>query len=538
MRLWPLLLALSVLIIGPIVLRPRSESSVLKGQDIVVVITPHNEAIRAEFGHGFREWYQKKYGRSIVVDFRTPGGTSEITRFLNGEYDGAFRAYWEQTLGRPWSENVANGYPGGKPKEGATPEQMAEAKAALEAFRSSKVSCGIDVFFGGGSFDFQRAASRGIIVDYGYVREHPKLFGPVIPEVVGGEAYYDKDGRWMGTTIGAFGIASNLDHLARLGLPEPRGWADLTDPRYFRGLALANPTQSSSANKAFEMIIQQEMNTMTAGLAPGSSEEKLAIAEGWTRGMRLLQKIAANARYFTDSSAKISLDVEAGEAAAGMTIDFYGRFQSEMVRRPDGSSRIAYTNAQGGTSYGVDPIALLRGAPHPETAKAFIEYVMTDGQKLWGWKAGTPGGPRQHSLRRLPVLPSLYAPEFRELRSDPDILPYEAAKGFNYVDSRTGKLFGTLAFTIRVMCIDPHAELKAAWLALIEARQRTGTFPPQALAKFEDVSAVDYAAATGRIGKAVDNKADKIPEVKLAKELAAIFRENYRAAAELARDGK
>src|SRR4051794_26178606 len=102
MRLWPLLVALLVLVLGPIFLRPRGES-VLKGEDTVIVITPHNEAIRDEFGRGFREWYKRKTGRSIVVDFRTPGGTSEITKYLGGEYDGAFRHYWLDTLHRPWS---------------------------------------------------------------------------------------------------------------------------------------------------------------------------------------------------------------------------------------------------------------------------------------------------------------------------------------------------------------------------------------------------------------------------------------------------
>lgn len=536
MRLWPLILALAVLIVGPILLRPKGESAVLKGEDTVVVITPHNEAIRAEFGRGFREWYKAKTGRSIVVDFRTPGGTSEITKFLGGEYNGAFRSHWENQLKREWSNEVA-GFLDGKMSVDDTPADDTPAQAARRAFLASEVGCNIDVFFGGGSFDFQGEARKGTLVDCGYVKEHPELFGAQIPKVVGGEPYFDPDGRWMGTTIGAFGIASNRDQLARLKLPEPKQWADLTDPRYFRGLALANPMQSSSVNKAFEMLIQQQMNEATKGMAPSSKEEEQGVVEGWTRGMRMLQRIGANARYFTDSSAKISLDVEAGEAAAGMTIDFYGRFQSEMVRRADGSSRIAYVNAEGGTSYGVDPIGLLRGAPHRKEALAFIEYVMTDGQKLWGWKAGAPGGPRQHALRRLPILPELYAEEHRALRSDPDILPYVLAKDFNYVEKRTGALFRPLAFIVRAMCIDPHDELKQAWAALMAAKERTGEFPKEALAAFEDVSAVDYAAANGVIRKTVGDK-NKINEVQLAKELAGKFRENYRRAEELAKAGK
>ena len=142
-----------------------------------------------------------------------------------------------------------------------------------------------------------------------------------------------------------------------------------------------------------------------------------------------------------------------------------------------------------------DLIALMRGAPHAELARAFIEFVMTDGQKIWCYRAGEPGGPRHRSLRRLPIVPELYSDAHRARRADPDVLPYEAAKHFSYDGKRTGPLFGTIAFVVRVMCIDPHRELAAAWRALCDAKERTGKFPPEALAAFEDVAHVDYAIA-------------------------------------------
>jgi iron(III) transport system substrate-binding protein len=541
MRLWLLLLALAALVVGPMLLRPKDEAALFKGDDKLIVITPHNEAIRAEFGRGFREWYYARTKRTVVVDFRTPGGTSEITRFLTSAYDSSFQKYWQDTTGKPWTNETQAGAMDSKIDPDKTPADDTPAQAARRAFLASTVSCGHDVFFGGGSFDFQKAAGQGHIVDCGYVAAHKDIFGPVIPKTVGGEPYFDPDGRWMGTTIGAFGIAYNRDQLARLGLPEPRQWADLADPRYAHALALANPTQSSSSNKAFEMLIQQQINDEVSARAGGAKlsaeDEAAAVQQGWLKAMQLLQRVSANARYFTDWSSKIALDVEAGEAAAGMTIDFYGRFQSESVRRADGSSRIGYVNAEGGTSFGVDPIALLRGAPHPELARAFIEYVMTDGQKLWGWKQGTPGGPRQHALRRMPVDPALYAETNRALRSDPDVNPYEAAKHFNYVASRTGPLFGPIAFIIRAMCLDPHHELVEAWQALNDAKARLGKYPPEALAAFSDVSRVDYITTKGRILEAT-KAADKLVQIRLASELSDVFRANYVRAKSLAREGK
>jgi ABC-type glycerol-3-phosphate transport system substrate-binding protein len=248
--------------------------------------------------------------------------------------------------------------------------------------------------------------------------------------------------------------------------------------------------------------------------------------------MQLLMKIGANARYFTDSSGKIALDVEAGEAAAGMTIDFYGRYESEAVRRPDGTSRLQYVNAEGGTSFSVDPIGLYRGAPHAELAREFIAFVMSpEGQKLWNWKAGAPGGPQRHALRRLPVLPALYAPEYQGLRTDPDVNPYELAQNFVYHSAWTSSLFRQIAFIFRVMCIDVQDELDDSWAAL-----RAAQFPPDAVKIFEDVSAVDYAAASGRIQEGLSG--DKIREVQLARELADHFREQYRRAALVARAHK
>jgi ABC-type Fe3+ transport system substrate-binding protein len=525
-QLFPILALLLAVLVGPILLRPKGERVTRAGEQALVVITPHSEAIRSEFGRAFAAQYLVRTGQRVRVDWRTPGGTSEIGRYVASEYLAAFQNHWTRTLGRPWSKVVETGFDNAKVVPASNPAQDTPEQQARRAFLASNVGCKIDLFFGGGAYDFQQQAKAGRLVDCGFATAHPELFGDgagKIPQTLSGEPFWDPQGRWIGNVVSSFGICYNMDSLARLGIaPPPARWADLAEPRFFHEIALANPTQSSSVNKAFEMLIQQQM----------SEAGEAGVAEGWARAMRLLMKIGANARYFTDSSTKIALDVEAGEAAAGMTIDFYGRFQSEAVRKPDGSSRLQYVNAAGGTSVGVDPIGLFRGAPNPELAREFIAFVMSpDGQKLWNWRVGAPGGPQRYALRRLPVLPALYAPEFRSLRSDPEVDPYALAQSFTYRGEWTGALFGPIAFTFRVMCIDTHDELTAAWRALIAAG-----FPPEATAVFEDVSAVDYAVAGGRMREALGG--DKIKEVQLAKELADRFRAQYRRAGELARAGR
>jgi hypothetical protein len=110
--------------------------------------------------------------------------------------------------------------------------------------------------------------------------------------------------------------------------------------------------------------------------------------------------------------------------------------------------------------------------------------------------------------------------------------PYEQARAFVYHDQWTAALFRQIAFIFRVMCIDSHEEQQRAWEALQNAH-----FPPEATRAFDDVSVVDYAAATGRIREALGGP-DRIREVQLAKELADHFRAQYLRAAGLAHAGR
>ena len=68
-------------------------------------------------------------------------------------------------------------------------------------------------------------------------------------------------------------------------------------------------------------------------------------------------------------------------------------------------------------------------------------------------------------------------------------------------------------------------------------RSSRPTFPPEATAVFNDVSAVSYDEAKGRINDTLRNP-DKLAEARLAAELTEHFRAQYRRAEALARAGK
>jgi iron(III) transport system substrate-binding protein len=517
-RILAVLAALAVVLAFPFLLKPK-ENLLAAADETLVILSPHNEAIRYEFSRAFGEYYKAQTGKTVRIDWRIVGGTSEIAKYLEGEFYNSFRQHWIEK-GNAWTDKTAAEF-----KDANTDSPI------RQAFFASNVGIGVDLFFGGGAYDFIIQAKAGRLVDSGVMAAHPEWFTDAsIPASVSGEPYYDKDGRWIGTCLSAFGICYNTDSLRRLGVETlPASWNDLTNPKFAHQVALADPTKSGSIAKAFEMVIQQQMQEV---VGTGEASDT-ALAEGWARGLQLILKASANSRYFADAAGKVPLDVSLGDAAIGMCIDFYGRFQSEAVKVGENSSRLQYFTPVGGSSVGVDPIGMLRGAPNPEVAKAFIAFTLSiEGQKLWNFKVGTPGGPTKYALRRLPIRKELYAPQYAADRSDPDSLPYEEAKSFTYHEKWTGPLFSALRFIIRVSCIDSHDEQAAAWQALIDAN-----FPPQATAAFLDISAIDYPTALGKIRPALRGSTP-LTEVQLAAELGERFRAQYRRAMELAKEGK
>src|SRR5580698_5085249 len=144
-----IVLALVAIVALPFLLRPHQPSPV-EADDTLILISPHNEAIRHEFTLGFRTWYKARTGRTVYMDWRNVGGTSEIARYLEGEYVASFRSLWTGKLGRTWSEAVRAGFQNGRLPVDA-PQDVREAR---EAFVASGAGCGIDLFFGGGVYDF------------------------------------------------------------------------------------------------------------------------------------------------------------------------------------------------------------------------------------------------------------------------------------------------------------------------------------------------------------------------------------------------
>lgn len=520
-----LLLAAGVIAL-PFLFRQASEQVDWQpGDPELIIITPHNEAIRYEFALGFSRWHQARYGQPVKVDWRAIGGTTEISRYLTAEFVTAARGWWTGQ-GLAWPSGAGDVLVDRKfdtrnaptnPAEVARWESLRDLYTRFRATDDHRAfTARIDLFFGGGDYDHTKAFGEGLTVAPWPTNALPAgLFTAedgteLIPASIGGETW--RTATFFGNAVSTFGICYNLDRLRDLGITNaPRQWSDLADVRYFRQIGLADPTKSGSFAKAFELIIHQqcydavraagfsdddisrhESAIRTAKLPAGEMPEgvpaayQAAVEEGWLNGIRLVQRIGANARYFTDSASKVPIDVSSGNAAAGLAIDFYGRFQAQSSAGPDGREHMAFVTPEGGSGSSCDPISLLRGAPHRETAVRFMEFLLSDdGQKLWTYRPGTPGGPEKFALRRIPIRrtfypsdqPALQAAHEEHLRyaadnlADPRINPYAIAQTFTYRNRWTGQHFGIQRDIVRAMCLNASVELQDAYSALADAGQ-------------------------------------------------------------------
>ena len=99
----PGLLALAALLVVPFALRPTSlvESD---AERRLVILTPHNEAIRYEMSRGFARYRRARKAPLVHIDWRSPGGTTELSRILVSEYRSAFEHYFENLTGKSLSE--------------------------------------------------------------------------------------------------------------------------------------------------------------------------------------------------------------------------------------------------------------------------------------------------------------------------------------------------------------------------------------------------------------------------------------------------
>lgn len=407
---------------------------------------------------------------------------------IQSEFEQAFEAYVGRDLNIRWT----------KLGTGEVMEFLGGRDKGDETF-------GFDIFFGGGVPDHDRAAARGWL-------QKPELSAELlgaIPKSIAGVSNLDEDGLWYGAALSSFGILVHEDNVAKEDLPPVRGWADLCQPPMLDWVVIADPRRSSSVRVCYELVLQQH---------------------GWEDGWPLLMQMAANARDITASSSQVPNMIAGGNVLAGPCIDFYAFGQ--IAKHPEGG--LAYVPASAITP---DPISMLRKPPHKELAEEFITFVLSEeGQRLWFLPAGAEGGPKTHSLFRMPVRGAL-VDTYKEQHPDlPVQNPYkQVGQEFQPIDDDLQTLRSELlAELMGAGLVDLKDELRDAWEALVQGGMKPAALEEWRKLPFSREESLEIARKLNEAAEAGGTaNARQISE--MTREWIDFFREKYRRVTELSR---
>ena len=211
-----------------------------------------------------------------------------------------------------------------------------------------------DVFWGGEGTLFDNLAKQDLLDKI----QVPDKMWNEIPAEIGkpvGLPLKDSKKFWVGTMLEPYGLIYQPKLLKRLGVVI-KDWDDLLNPKLKGQIAQCTPDRSSSSHASYEVILAMH---------------------GWDKGWAWLKKLAANTGIFTARSRDVPSVVSKGEFAVGFAVPSYMAFAEAL-----GGYDVMYVYPK--NAYVTpEPMAVLKGAPHPKAAHAFIEFLLTEeGQQL------------------------------------------------------------------------------------------------------------------------------------------------------------
>ena len=200
-----------------------------------------------------------------------------------------------------------------------------------------------DVWFGGTNNPYDDLAAKGFL-DNSYV--------PANAAHLTKDIYKNPDGYWYGIYTGILGFMVNKDELDRMGLEAPQTWDDLLKPEYKGLIWLSNYNTAGTAKLVVNTMLQMK---------------------GHDEGIKYLVDLDKNIQVYTKSGSGPSKNVGTGECVIG--IGFLHDGVTQIV--DNGYENIQLIIPQDGTTCEIGPVAIFKGAKHPNAAKLFMEYALS-----------------------------------------------------------------------------------------------------------------------------------------------------------------
>ncbi|HEY9076431.1 MAG TPA: ABC transporter substrate-binding protein [Anaerolineaceae bacterium] len=237
------------------------------------------------------------------------------------------------------------------------------AGEALARIQAEKDNPTFDIWWGGPVDSFIAAKESGLLEKY----NSPNYANLINPDLM-----KDPDNTWAGIYMGSLGFATNTNWLkANPGVKAPESWDDLLKPEFKGQIMVAHPSTSGTSYTALATILQ---------------------IRGEQAGWEYIKKYAGQVSQYTKSGAAPAKFVGQGEAAVGIV------FSHDIVNEIENNKMpLQLTFPKEGTGYEIGGVALIKGAKHPDAAKAWFDWSLTPetqnmGPKYKAYQAPTVKG--------------------------------------------------------------------------------------------------------------------------------------------------
>jgi iron(III) transport system substrate-binding protein len=202
-----------------------------------------------------------------------------------------------------------------------------------------------DIFVGG-SADFHAPLARaGLLMAYR---------SPAAAEARVNPAYIDPSGFWHGWYLGALAIIINTDRwdrdMAPRRIAKPAVWDDLIKPE-FRG----------------QFIMPSPITTGGGYIFVAAQIFRLGEDRAW----QWLRQLNTNASQYTPTAPGTITLLARGEATAGMM------WAHESIGARLASQQPLETTVPPDTAFEIGAVSIIKGAPNPEGAKAYVDFLMS-----------------------------------------------------------------------------------------------------------------------------------------------------------------
>ncbi|CAN5370211.1 extracellular solute-binding protein [soil metagenome] len=219
------------------------------------------------------------------------------------------------------------------------------SQEVLDRLRSERANPQADVWWGAPATIFATAAADSLLAP----------FRPSWAAALPAEAR-SADGYWYGTYLTPEVIAYNSEAVP--ADQAPQDWDDVLDPRWRGEVLIRDPMASGTMRTIFGMIVERSIRETGS---PERGFDWLRRLDAHTKEYvlnptLLYQKLARQEGLVTLWDMP---DIEALKAKTGLPID--------------------YVFPSSGTPLLVDAVAVVKGAPHPELAREFAEWVGSTG---------------------------------------------------------------------------------------------------------------------------------------------------------------